>query len=578
MRINGENMKINFVSKDFEKEKNSLKIATKKLINFSTSVKNIQLSEYLNNLLKNIDAPFLFVIVGEVKAGKSSFINALLKENICRVDIDICTDKVQEIVYSSNPFTENLSPHLTRIGLYNEILKDITIVDTPGTNSMIENHQIITEKFIPNSDLVFFVFSAANPHTKTAWELLSFVKKDWKKQVIFILQKSDLLTSEELKINEKRVKEYAKRYEINDPKVFSVSAKKEFEGNPESNFNQLRNHIKEKITGKESGRLKIKSVLLSLKEILSRLDFDMNLYKKELETYEEIKNKIKTSLKNDSEHSAYEIEMLSERLIKTYKEVADEFKDNLKNILTYGKFIKTIIPFRKDNSIKEEIEELVNSFKEKVQLKFQVEATESAGFFIESIRKLLDSLINEIDKLEEFTDDKSFFANIPDDKEKILEELKEKLENFKNSDDLIKPMKNMLPSSLSPALLTESTIAIISGIILTFTNITFLDVTGGILTGLGVIVSSGALIFKRNKIIKQFKIELERTEREFEEDIKRRLTEQFGIIYQTINKSFSSLYDYIEQNALKKQPMIERFEKLKTEIEDIMKSVEKKVN
>ncbi|MBK7009342.1 MAG: dynamin family protein [Saprospiraceae bacterium] len=34
---------------------------------------------------------------------------------------------------------------------------------TPGTNTIVAHHQEITEKFIPYSDLIVFVFEAKNP-------------------------------------------------------------------------------------------------------------------------------------------------------------------------------------------------------------------------------------------------------------------------------------------------------------------------------------------------------------------------------------------------------------------------------
>ena len=52
--------------------------------------------------LKTLDAAALFVIVGEVKAGKSSFINALLREDICEVAPDPCTAGIQELVYGND--------------------------------------------------------------------------------------------------------------------------------------------------------------------------------------------------------------------------------------------------------------------------------------------------------------------------------------------------------------------------------------------------------------------------------------------------------------------------------------------
>ena len=56
-------------------------------------------TQILRNRLTNFQAPALLVIVGEVKAGKSSFINALLHEEVCEVAPGPCTNGIQELVY-----------------------------------------------------------------------------------------------------------------------------------------------------------------------------------------------------------------------------------------------------------------------------------------------------------------------------------------------------------------------------------------------------------------------------------------------------------------------------------------------
>ena len=65
------------------------------------------------------------------------------------------------------------------------------MVVTRGTNSIMRDHQTITENYIPQSDLVVYVFSAVNPHTKSAWELLTLISKQWHRKVVFVLQQAD---------------------------------------------------------------------------------------------------------------------------------------------------------------------------------------------------------------------------------------------------------------------------------------------------------------------------------------------------------------------------------------------------
>ena len=48
----------------------------------------------LQNMLKDVREPLLFVVVGEVKAGKSSLLNALFGQEFCKVDVLPATDRV----------------------------------------------------------------------------------------------------------------------------------------------------------------------------------------------------------------------------------------------------------------------------------------------------------------------------------------------------------------------------------------------------------------------------------------------------------------------------------------------------
>src|SRR5437764_14263330 len=71
-------------------------------------------------------------------------------------------------------------------------LRDFNVVDTPGTNTMVKEHQMVAEDFMPRADVVLFVFSVANPWTQSNWEFLDFLQKTWLKNVIFMLQQIDL--------------------------------------------------------------------------------------------------------------------------------------------------------------------------------------------------------------------------------------------------------------------------------------------------------------------------------------------------------------------------------------------------
>jgi predicted GTPase len=159
----------------------TLALQADKLLDVTQNIGHEKLGITILELKDQLQAPFTFVIVGEVKAGKSSFINALLDtdKEICKVAPMPMTDTIQQIVYGEQEQIIDINPYLKKITQPVEILKEIAIVDTPGTNTIVDHHQEITERFIPYSDLIVFVFEAKNPYRQSSWEFFDYINADW---------------------------------------------------------------------------------------------------------------------------------------------------------------------------------------------------------------------------------------------------------------------------------------------------------------------------------------------------------------------------------------------------------------
>jgi len=200
--------------------------AVKNLHELTIRINSDDLIKTVSDLRSRVHDPFMFVIVGEVKAGKSSFINALLEteREITKVAPQPMTDTIQQIVYGETEEITVINPYLKKIMIPVEILREIAIVDTPGTNTIIEHHQAITEEFIPSADLIVFVFEAKNPYRQSAWDFFNFIHADWRKKVIFVLQQKDLMDAPDLEVNMQGVRDYAEKKGILAPEVFAVSA------------------------------------------------------------------------------------------------------------------------------------------------------------------------------------------------------------------------------------------------------------------------------------------------------------------------------------------------------------------
>src|SRR5438093_8529833 len=67
----------------------------------------------IQGLLMDIREPLLFVVVGEVKAGKSSLLNALFGQEFAKVDVLPATDRVYIFKYDREARSVDVSSRLT---------------------------------------------------------------------------------------------------------------------------------------------------------------------------------------------------------------------------------------------------------------------------------------------------------------------------------------------------------------------------------------------------------------------------------------------------------------------------------
>ncbi len=136
---------------------------------------------------------FLLVIAGEFNSGKSSFINALLGERVLPEGVTPTTDRINLLRHGPAVSDQQLESFLLERTHPAELLREITVVDTPGTNAIIRRHEELTRDFVPRSDLVLFVTSADRPFTESERTFLEQIR-EWGKKIVFVINKIDILT------------------------------------------------------------------------------------------------------------------------------------------------------------------------------------------------------------------------------------------------------------------------------------------------------------------------------------------------------------------------------------------------
>ncbi len=217
----------------------------------------------LDESIAQLDELFLLVVVGEFNAGKSAFINALIGQPLMKEGVTPTTAVITVLEHGDHPEQTVRQANLLVIKAPVDLLREIRIVDTPGTNAIIREHEAMTAEFIPRSDLVFFVTSADRPFTETERSFMEHIR-GWGKKIVIVVNKSDILEGP-TQVTEIRtfVAQNARALLGFEPEIFFVSAKLAFrakQGEPSqwaaSGFEALENYVSTTLNA--SGRAQLK--------------------------------------------------------------------------------------------------------------------------------------------------------------------------------------------------------------------------------------------------------------------------------------------------------------------------------
>ena len=324
--------------------------------------------EILTKLLSSgQDNNFVLLICGEFKRGKSSLVNALLKECVCPVADGIATAAVSVIKYGKTPKVTRYFSSLndsgqncsmiikseiikvdsiaqfangTAIDIDNTIYLEIEIpnqslynglilIDTPGIGSLDPRHLFLTQQALPKANAFFFVTDISEPMLTTE---LDFIKNDLcntNKPISIILSKSDLVSRDELQTYKSDIESKVSRFCNMAIDCITVSSTEWEEFNTDgSERRKMNSNCEEVLSAIESLRTKREESI----EGLFRAQF--------LEYISSIQNEIEKSI-HDISSDTDEIDKESYRLqledLKTLRDMItnedSEFRAKINSII-----------------------------------------------------------------------------------------------------------------------------------------------------------------------------------------------------------------------------------------------------
>ncbi len=560
---------MNHINQELNQKIKKLALSVDKLIVVTREVGHEKLEITLDELRNQLDAPFTFVIVGEVKAGKSSFINALLDTDreICKVAPSPMTDTIQQIVYGVEEKVEIINPYLKKIYQPVEILKEIAIVDTPGTNTIVDHHQEITEKFIPYSDLIVFVFEAKNPYRQSSWAFFDYINTEWHRKIIFVLQQKDLLPEADLQINFNGVVDHAVKKGIENPNVFAVSAKLEQEDYHDiSGFKEIRKYIADNITGGKAPELKFQNNINTLLTISSKLDESMKIRIKQYDLDVKFRAEIRELIDTQQIKTEKQISVLSENLLDSYDNITRQKLSDLKDGLSFLSVVKRSFSsiFGKESSLKEWLNSQANDFELKLNTSLRDKLQNGIIDVAENIQtmgKLVDNKLRYSETILKNNDE--IFADIAERRINVLKDLQQSFNQFMNKAENFYDEGMVSESSkMTPNLAAGGGVAIVGVILAAVAQGAVFDITGGVLTAVGVLFAGVTLGLNRGKVINKFEAEIIKGRGKMKEEVSEKLSDYTSRIKHKIESNFFEFDQMLDKEGL----TIERVNKVQKEI------------
>ncbi|NEO52859.1 MAG: hypothetical protein F6K54_07045 [Okeania sp. SIO3B5] len=355
-----------------------------KLQQFSQKFKLEKLIFLINDVLEDVQTnSFAVAVVGEFKRGKSTFINALIGEDILPTDINPCTatvtrvtygikplvkviftsglveeiatDKLSDYVTQLTPEVEKIAAHVKEVIVYHPVSycqNNVDIIDTPGLNNE-PNMTNAVLSILPKVDAIIMVIMAQTPLSKFEQEFIEtrllnsdivpiiFVvtgidrysnSEDVEKAIQYIRNRISHLVMDKIK---EKYSEDSPLYEIDSKKlatmkIYPLSAYQALQAKKNSNnqlliqsrFPEFEEALEKFLTQERGGaflQIPINRIIHSANEILKTISLKQNALDIQQNKLLDDYKKLFSELKTEEDSQIYFINLIKKELEEEHK-------------------------------------------------------------------------------------------------------------------------------------------------------------------------------------------------------------------------------------------------------------------
>ena len=217
--------------------------------------------KHINEIVENLNSPLLIMVMGEFSTGKSTFINDLVGQAIAKVDANPTTAVITKLSYGTadkitvffrdgsrkdydtDSFAKLTAENDTEANRLHEdidhverklpidILKSMSIIDSPCLNSIKAVHEETTKGFMDKADTVLWLFDANKPGSQT--EIDALKRLNPRLTPIGIVNKIDTIDEDDGDSAKKIITDIGRKLSNNKleyQKIIGISAKMAFQG------------------------------------------------------------------------------------------------------------------------------------------------------------------------------------------------------------------------------------------------------------------------------------------------------------------------------------------------------------
>jgi tRNA U34 5-carboxymethylaminomethyl modifying GTPase MnmE/TrmE len=540
--------------------------------------------ETLQTLSRSLADPLLFVVVGEVKAGKSSLLNAVFGQEFCKVDVLPATDKIYVFKYGDAEHDVPVSDDLTERYRPIPFLKNFNIVDTPGTNTIVASHHEITTSYVPLADLIVFVFSVANPWAASAWEFLRLLGNRWKKNIVFVLQQADLRSPEEVEVIIKHLDQTVLQILGSSRPIFAVAAKKALRAKlastppeeplwKESNFAALEKWISETVTQSEERGGKLRSTAQTAQVVANSIQVRLQSSVDLLKSDQEKLGTIRRSLEARKSQTLRQVGGFIREMEMAYDNCRERGEKLLEERLTMAQTLKMIFSGgRWEKDFQDQVER-------DVRTKVQEQIEHALGLLESDLRGIWQDLQERVQvKFDSDTKRQVRAAALPgflSQRGIILQKLQLTLLE-QTSDAKIKEQLQTWFGETARWLRVPAGVAAAGGvftIIAALAHAAILDVTG---TVAGVAAAAGTLyaVLRRRHILREYRLKMNEKRAQLSEAVETQLRNAINAFYHEVGATFDPLESFCLAEAHRILPLRERVDEIERSLVELKHGID----